>query len=607
MACEQSNDEGQLRHFKYSKRFVLSTILNRPDGGMGLIGQRVVVGGWVKSSRERKLEPNVRAPDPGVPKDVKCVEVLHARMPFLRAILKVFGGGGDHHVREKSDDVTRPTPPQPLISLLQISDGSCVASLRVVVDSTLAPPGQVMPTGTCVLAQGILQKHPLKDKETIELKAEEILHIGTIDHAGYPLSKKRLNLENLRDSAHLRQRTRTVASIMRIRNALTQATHTFFQENGFLYVQVPIITTTNYEGPSENIFQVTTLLDHHHREKTDDQIRDVDFDNVKLEDIKSSIQEKIKKVEELKRNDSNKEALAAAARDLKKTNELVLYLEAKEKRKTGKSTDDIFSCKTYLTFSGRMHLESYASALGNVYSFGPRFRANRYDSKRFLAEMWMAELEMAFSELEDAMECAVDFLKFVCKWILDKCREDLTFVSKRVDKLVQDRLQLILAGSFEKISYTKVIEDLKQVTKRKFQTEVQWGVPLNEEHESYLTDEIYKKPLIICNHPREVKSFNLRLNDDGKTAASFDIIVPEVGILIRGSQSEERFSMLTTRIKELGLEKKRYEWYLDLRKHGNAKCCGFSFMLDPLVLYATGLNDVRDVVPFPLSFGKANN
>ncbi|GFP89472.1 asparagine--tRNA ligase cytoplasmic 2 [Phtheirospermum japonicum] len=402
---------------------------------------------------------------------------------------------------------------------------------------------------------------------------------------------------------------------MRIRNALTQATHNFFQENGFLYVQIPIITTTNCEGSTQNIFQVTTLLDQHKQIKKDDQTPDDDFEGVKLGIIKSSIQEKSKQIEELKRNDSNKEALAAAIHDLKKTTELASQLEAKQKRKSAKKStemnefkfsEDFFSSKTYLTGCGRMHLESYASALGNVYSFGPRFHAKRSDSKKLLAEMWLAELEMAFSEMQDSMECAIDFLKFICKWILENCTDDLKFVSKRIDKLVVNHLQLIVTGPFEKVSYTEGVKVLKQVTEKKFETKVEWGVPLNEEHESYLADEIYKKPLIIYNHPKELKPFNVRLNDDGKTIASFDIIVPKVGTLIRGSQSEERLNMLTTRIKESGLEKKQYEWYLDLRKHGNVKCCGFSFMFDPLVLYATGLNDVRDAVPFPRSFGKAN-
>lgn len=297
---------------------------------------------------------------------------------------------------------------------------------------------------------------------------------------------------------------------MRIRNALTQATYAFFQENGFIYVQVPIITTTDCEGIFDHNFQVTTLLD---TKKTEDQRNAEDIQGVKLETIQASINEKSKQVEELKRSASNKEALAAAIHDLKKTNELVLQLQAKENRKSTKSMqistkDDFFSCKTYLTCSGRLHLESYASALGNVYSVGPRFRANRAESKKSLAEMWNVDVEMAFSQIDDSMECAVDFLKFMCKWILENCTEDLKFVSKRVDKLVVDRLQLITIGPFEKISYTEAVEALKQVIKLSASTQkkqkksiitknliyflilfpqknfdIEWGVALSEAHE----------------------------------------------------------------------------------------------------------------------------
>ncbi|KAH6826958.1 hypothetical protein C2S53_013303 [Perilla frutescens var. hirtella] len=580
MASEQAHVEAPLALSKYSKRVTLKTISGRPDGGAGLIGQRVVVGG--------------------------CVEVLQTKLPFFRSIIKAFGG--EQRIREKFDSII-PKPPQQSISILQVSDGSCVPSLLMTVDSGLATPAQVMPTGTCILVEGVLQKPSLQDKEkqVIELKAEKILHIGTVDQDRYPLSKKRLPLELLRDSTHFRPRTTTVASVMRIRNGLTQATYTFFQENGFLYVHVPVITSTDCDGSRENLV-VTTLLGR-------GEVEGDESASVKLEAIRASIKQKSKQVEELKRSDSNKEALAAAVEDLKKTAELVSQLEAKQRQKSGKSaltnavnfSEDFFSCKAYLSVTGRLHLESYASALGNVYSFGPRFRASSSESKKLLAEMWMVEIELAFSEMEDSMACAVDFLKFVCRWILENCAEDLKFVAKRVDKLVVDRLQLIAAGPFEKISYTEAVEVLKQTTARKFERTIEWGASLTEEHESYLAEEIYKKPVIVYNHPKEIKPFNVRCNDDGKTSAAFDVILPKVGTLIRGSQSEERLNMLSARIKELGLEKKQYEWYLDLRRHGAVKCSGFSFMFDPFILYATGLNDVRDAAPFPRSFGQANN
>nr|XP_016510361.1 PREDICTED: asparagine--tRNA ligase, cytoplasmic 2-like isoform X3 [Nicotiana tabacum] len=589
MASEQAPVEMPATFSKYTKRVMLKIILGRDDGGVGLIGQRIVIGGWVKSSMEIRKQPVT--PPPAAPAP------------------QVFGAG-EYRVREKLDAVIRKAP-QPSISILQVSDGSCVPSLQVLVNSALANPCQVMPTGTCVLIEGILQQPSVQGKHYVELQAEKILHLGLVDESKYPLSKKRLPLESLRDCSHFRPRTTTVASVMRIHNSLTWATHAFFQDHGFLHVQVPIITSTDSEGFSEK-FLVTTLLS---KGKKDDQISPTENAGVSVEAIRASIKEKTKKVEELSRTNSNKEALLAAQQDLMKTNELVSQLEARQKAKSGVTIEtrkfdfskDFFTRQTYLTVSGRLHLESQACALGNVYSFGPRFKAEKLESKKSLAETWMVDVEMAFSELEDAMDCANDFLKFVCKRILEGCVEDLQFVLKRIDKSVMERLQFTISSSFERISYAKAIEILRQVAGKKFQSKIELGVSLTEEHESYLVDEIYKKPVIVYNHPKELKPFYVRLNDDGKTVATFDVILPKMGALIRGSQSEERFNVLSSRMKELGLQKQQYEWYLDLCRHGSAKTSGFSLMLEPLVLYATGLNDVKDVVPFARSFGRANN
>nr|XP_016510360.1 PREDICTED: asparagine--tRNA ligase, cytoplasmic 2-like isoform X2 [Nicotiana tabacum] len=590
MASEQAPVEMPATFSKYTKRVMLKIILGRDDGGVGLIGQRIVIGGWVKSSMEIRKQPVT--PPPAAPAP------------------QVVFGAGEYRVREKLDAVIRKAP-QPSISILQVSDGSCVPSLQVLVNSALANPCQVMPTGTCVLIEGILQQPSVQGKHYVELQAEKILHLGLVDESKYPLSKKRLPLESLRDCSHFRPRTTTVASVMRIHNSLTWATHAFFQDHGFLHVQVPIITSTDSEGFSEK-FLVTTLLS---KGKKDDQISPTENAGVSVEAIRASIKEKTKKVEELSRTNSNKEALLAAQQDLMKTNELVSQLEARQKAKSGVTIEtrkfdfskDFFTRQTYLTVSGRLHLESQACALGNVYSFGPRFKAEKLESKKSLAETWMVDVEMAFSELEDAMDCANDFLKFVCKRILEGCVEDLQFVLKRIDKSVMERLQFTISSSFERISYAKAIEILRQVAGKKFQSKIELGVSLTEEHESYLVDEIYKKPVIVYNHPKELKPFYVRLNDDGKTVATFDVILPKMGALIRGSQSEERFNVLSSRMKELGLQKQQYEWYLDLCRHGSAKTSGFSLMLEPLVLYATGLNDVKDVVPFARSFGRANN
>ncbi|KAJ0791344.1 putative asparagine--tRNA ligase [Helianthus annuus] len=393
---------------------------------------------------------------------------------------------------------------------------------------------------------------------------------------------------------------------MKVRNGLNQASHTFFQNHGFIHVEVPIITATNTSGFSD-VFQVSTSKHSTKEPKKEPPVSMDDTENISLETIKRSIVEKAKKVEELKRSDSNKEALDAAVQDLHKTNLLAAELEArlrsKSKSKSKSKTDDgFFSNQAFLTSSGSLHLESCASALGNVYAFGPRFQADKSESKKHLAEKWMVETEMAFSELEDAMNCAEDFLKFVSNWISENCYENLYFLSKRVDRTIIDRLNSLASTIFEKITYTTAVEVLSKVTDRTFETKIQWGVALREEHESYLVDEFYKKPIIIYDLPKELKPFNVRLNDDGKTVAAFD-----VGALIRGSQKEERLSHLTKRINELGLRKDQYEWYLDLRKQGTVKHSGFNVMFDVMVLFATGLNDVRDAVPFPRHHGRVHN
>lgn len=606
---------------KYSKRVLLKTLLSREDRGLKLVGERVVIGGWVKSSKEVRKQQPVAEPQQGAKagqKDVTCTEILQTRVPIFRTFLKLFGVGS--HTEKDSTGGIALRVQHPVVStvFLQISDGSCLDSLQVVVESTLAPPGQIMLNGTCILVEGVIQQPSASGKHAIEIKAEKVLHLGVVeDHEKYPLSKKRLPLHTLRDWAHFRPRTTTVASISGIRHALTQATHNFFQSSGFLYVQVPVITTTDSEGFSDK-FNVTTLLGKPAEEASiKASAASNEVSGVSLATVKASLKEKSNQVEELKRTDSNREALLAAIQDLKKTNELALQLEAKEKKEKAKApsmdipagrldfADDYFSCQAFLTVSGRLHLESYACALGNVYTFGPRFKAQTSHSTKHVSEMWMIEAEMAFAELEEAMGCATDLLKHLCKWVVEKCPEDMKFVQKRVDQNIVARLQSVVSTNFEKIPYCEAINVLKQV--KKFELSLEWGVPLTEEHESYLADEIYKKPVIIYDYPKEVKPFYVRQNDDGKTVAAFDVIVPKVGAVIRGSQNEERIKMLTTRIKELGLSSEQYEWYLDLRRHGTAKHAGFSLTFDLIVLLATGISDIRDVIPFPRSYGKLSN
>ncbi|PON75098.1 Asparagine-tRNA ligase [Parasponia andersonii] len=599
---------------KYSGRVVLKTILES-GGGLGLVGRRVVIGGWVKSSKEVKKETVVAAPPPvdGVAsqtgtRGVTCTEILQSRIPVIRSIIKLLGGS-NYSVREKLEPAA-PRPPPPPIVFLQVSDGSCASSLLVVVDSSVAPPSQLLHTGTCIVAEGELTKSSVEGKHVIELKVEKILHVGRVEYDKYPLSKKRLPLNQLRECPHFRPRTTTVASVMRIRSALTFAAHTFSQNQGFLCVQVPIITATDSEGFSEK-FRVTTGFNNVGKEEP--KFID-DTEGVSLEVVKSAIKEKSKIVEDLKRTDSNSEALIAATKDLQKTTELASHLEAREKSKPknwpkadNKASEEFFSSQIHLTVSGRLHLESFACSLGNVYAFGPRFRANKLESVKQVAETWMFEMEMAFSQLEDAMNCSEDFFKFLCKWLLEKCSEDMKFVLKRMDKNSIERLQSVILNSASRISYTEALDALKKVADKKVERKLEWGAALTTEHLSFLADEIYKGPVIIYNYPKQVKPFYVRQNDDGRTVAAFDLVVPKIGTLISGSQNEERFNVLSTRIKEMGFAGEQYEWYLDLRRHGTVKHSGFSFGFDLMVLFATGLADVRDVIPFPRTYGKVSN
>ncbi|KAL8138940.1 hypothetical protein V2J09_004941 [Rumex salicifolius] len=602
---------------KYTKRVVLKTVLARPDGGLGLIGQKVVVGGWVKSAKEIRKDPLYSLGPSVAPLDlakapsgktgVNCTEILHIPMPFVRSLLKAFGiNHEDDKDKHQGPNLNKLSLPSTVF--LQISDGSCVPSLQIVVESSLAPPGNIMLTGTCILIEGIVQKPSSlgPSKHLIEVKAENVLHLGVVDHERYPLSKKRVPLDTLRDWAHFRPRTTTVACIARISNALTHATHVFFEENGFLHVQVPVITTTDCEGNGNN-FNVTTLLPKTMQEETD-----ID-EGISLQTIKASIKEKSIHLEELRRTNSNRETLFAALRDLKKANEMAAKLEAKEKAKmtlnkrTASSAsssfkrvsfeEDFFACQAYLTVSGRLHLGSYACALGNVYSFGPRFKAEATHSPKQAAEVWKVEAEMAFAQVEEAVNCAIDYLKFLCKWVIDNCNEDLTFVLKRIDRTVIHRLESMNSADFERVSYSQAVDALKQVTAKKFQEQVEWGAPLSEEHESFLADEIYKKPIIVYDHPKENKPFYVRINNDAKT----------VGALVRGSQNEERLNMMNSRIRELGLASEQYEWYLDLCRHGTVKHSGFSLGFNTMVLLATGITNVDNVIPFPRTYGKASH
>ncbi|MCL7032112.1 hypothetical protein MKW94_017015 [Papaver nudicaule] len=601
--------------YKYSKRVLLKTILCRSDEGLGLVGQRVVVGGWVKSSKVLPLHeiPSLRTTLMTRPsqRDVSCTEIFQSRIPLFRSIFKVLNHNkpSGSPAREGLDQ--SPSKPVPNKAYLQISDGSCVPSLQVLLHSSIASLSKFTSTGTSILVEGVLKESSLEGKHKIELQVEKLLHVGMVDSNKYPLSKTRLPLDFLRNYSHFRPRTTTLASVTRIRSALTYGTHTFLQNNGFLHVNMPVITSIDSKGFSEKFHVTAHLEKEDKKEKHEELVMHDNTGSINLQAVRAAIKEKSDRIDELKRSESNKESLALAVQDLKKANELALQLETREKKHNKSSaqhgplgiSDDFFHSQMYLTVSSQLHLESYANSLGSVYTIGPTFSAEKNLSAKHLAEMWMVEVEIGFAELEDVMNCAEDYLKFLCRWVLDKCSSDLIFASKRIDKEVTDRLQLVSSSSFEKITYTDAIKVLQEVPDKKFESKIEWGVALTEEQESYLADVVYNKPVIIYNHPKGINPFFVRLNEDKRTGATFQVVLPKTGTLIRGSQKEERFDIISKRMHELGLPREQYDWYLELRRNGTVLHSGFNLELDHMVLFSTGLVDIRDVIPFPRSYG----
>ncbi|KAM3196593.1 hypothetical protein ACQJBY_072343 [Aegilops geniculata] len=452
------------------------------------------------------------------------------------------------------------------MAFLAVNDGSCHASLQLVVEAARVahpPLARLAATGTSVLVSGVLRVPPGKSKERIELGVEAVIESGEVDDpAAYPLPKTRqLKLDHVRDFLHLRPRNDTIAAVARMRSELTFATHSFFREMGFLCVHTPIITTDDCEGAGE-MFQVTTLFSQAQK----------------------------------------------ADRDLRL--KLAPHHDAHEEEKeegTVSFESDFFRRQAFLTVSGQLQAEAYACALSGVYTFGPTFRAENSHTSRHLAEFWMVEPEIAFANLQDIMNYAESYVQYLCKWLLEHCMEDMEFMAKTHDKAAIERLELVSSTPFERVSYTKAVEILMgSAGSKKFQTKVEWGIDLASEHERYLTDVIFKKPVIVYNYPRGIKAFYMRLNDDQKTVAAMDVLVPKVGELIGGSQREERFDVLKQRILEAGLPMESYEFYLDLRRYGSVKHSRFGLGLERMLLFATGLDNIRDVIPFPRYPGKAD-
>ncbi|XP_037480872.1 asparagine--tRNA ligase, cytoplasmic 1-like [Triticum dicoccoides] len=531
------------------------------EAGDAFAGQRVVVGGWVRAGREQ--------------------------------------GGGR-------------------FAFLDVNDGSCLGNLRVKVDAGTTAPrplARLTATGTSVLVEGELQADP-RAKHGVELSVETLIEVGEVDAAAYPLPKTKpghpLDPAYLRDFLHLRARTNLIGAVLRIRSELSSATDAYFRDNGFQRVHTPIITTSDCEGAGE-MFQVTTLFSQ--AEKLDKELKEnpaasqVDIDAAKI-----VVKEKGDIVAQLKSAQATKEKIAAAVSELKKAKESVSRMEERSRLTYGipRSEDgsiafvnDFFKCPSYLTVSGQLQLETLACGLTNVYTFGPTFRAENSHTSRHLAEFWMVEAEMAFANLQDDMNRAESYVQYLCKWLLEHCRAEMEFMVKHHDEAAIERLELASSTPLERISYTKAVEMLQDADKI-FENKVEWGIDLASEHERYLTEVVFKKPLIVFNYPKGIKAFYMRLNDDQKTVAAMDVLVPKVGELIGGSQREERLDILEQRILDAGLDLEQYAKYLDLRCFGSVKHSGFGLGLERMVLFATGLDNIRDVIPFPRYPGRAD-
>ena len=422
------------------------------------------------------------------------------------------------------------------LAFIEINDGSTFQNLQVVAESHL-PNFQKdissLSTGASVVVSGVIAEGP-SENQIIELRANNVSVLGAADSENYPLQKKRHSFEFLRSIAHLRPRTNTFGAVARVRNALAFATHTFFQEKGFLYIQTPLITSADCEGAGE-MFKVTSL----------------DLENLP--------------------------------------------------KKEGGEVDyskDFFGGKTFLTCSGQLNAETYACALSDVYTFGPTFRAENSNTSRHLAEFWMIEPEMAFAELSDNMELAESYIKHVTQAVLDKCPDDMAFFDQYIEPGVIERLQKVVSTPFERATYTYAVRILEK-SGEKFDFPVEWGSDLQSEHERFLTEKFFQKPVIITDYPRKIKAFYMRDNSDGKTVAAMDLLVPKIGEIIGGSQREERLEYLEKKMKEFKLDEQTYWWYLDTRKYGSVPHAGFGAGFERLVRFVTGLDNIRDVIPFP--------
>ncbi|MEQ9592120.1 MAG: asparagine--tRNA ligase [Cyclobacteriaceae bacterium] len=442
---------------------------------------------------------------------------------------------------------------------VSLNDGSTLQNIQAVIQLNQFEESVVrrITTGACLSVEGKLIPSPAKG-QLVEIQVVKLEILGDSDAEKFPLQPKKHSFEFLREIAHLRPRTNTIGAVMRVRHAMAFAVHQFFNERGFFYVHTPIITGSDAEGAGA-MFKVTTM------------------------------------------DPENPPRTKEGAIDY---------------------SQDFFGRETNLTVSGQLEGEAYALGLGDIYTFGPTFRAENSNTTRHLAEFWMIEPEMAFYDINDNMELAQEMLQYLMKYALEHCAEDLAFLDKRASEEelskpqaqrselgLLDRIKFVVENDFERLTYTEAIDILRNSNpnkKKKFQYLIdQWGADLQSEHERFLVEKHFKKPVILYNYPKEIKSFYMRQNDDGKTVGAMDVLFPGIGEIIGGSAREERYDKLVARIQEMGLPEKELKWYLDLRKFGSAPHSGFGLGFERLILFVTGMTNIRDVIPFPRFPGSA--
>jgi len=499
------------------------------------------------------------------------------------------------------------------VVFVELNDGSTPGNFQVLITKDVHDIKKCQPTGTCIVVTGEIKAHP-KQEGVVEMLATAVDFVGPCDASVYPLGKGRLSLEHLRGIAHLRARSNIISTVARIRSALAFATHRFFNENGFLYVHTPIVTASDCEGAGE-MFQVTTLLGQVDPAKAAGPERVAA--QAKLEELNATVAKVEQNIEDLK-SGNDKKAKKKKEKELETAkNALVEVRKAASAGDVPRNPDgtvdytqDFFGKASYMTVSGQLNVETYAVGLSSVYTFGPTFRAEDSHTSRHLAEFWMIEPEIAFADIWDDMRCAEDYVRFCCQYLMDNCREDMEWLASRPggDADCIKRVENVIETPFQRLSYTDAIALLQKAVAEGHVFEdmdITWGIDMGSEHERYICEQVFKKPTIVYDYPKDIKAFYMKLNDDNKTVAAMDILVPKVGELIGGSEREYRMDVLDMRMDELKLDPADYSWYLDLRRYGTCVHSGFGLGFERLILFTTGIENIRDVIPFPRYPGHA--